>query len=335
MNKKDREYIEEFLKEGMIKKSSTTTTTYNSMMIGFKRFWKTNKPLKDMDRGDFIDYVNFLKKEGNSANTIRLKISILGSFFTYLKDVKALDVVNAGGVDMVKNPFKIHEVKKLIEKGKRKQKDFLEGDEFSQIYKDCYKTRFPDRNQMNHLVYISPGGGRCSEFLGIKVKDIDPITGKTLIKKRMKTIQKPKGKGSYQVPVGPKGGKERTIRLTPVALDHVLRYIHRKGLTQEDYIYPSAYPGLKCIMSRLNEVSTINKNITLHRLRATSAIWCLRRKMPEKIIMKLFGWSTRDMLDVYIKLDDQDVDREIERIFDNAKSSGLQAIEQSNGGITY
>lgn len=335
MNKKDVEYIEGFLNEGMLKKSETTTTNYIAVLKQFKEFWTGNKLLKDMDRNDFIAYINFLKKKGNSEGTIKTKVNILGSLFTYLKDIKALENINAGGIEIVKNPFKIHEVRKLLAKVKPKQKDFLEPDEFSQIYKDCYKTLLPDRNQMILLVMISPGGVRSSEFIGIKVKDIDQVSGRVFLKKRTKTIIRPKGRGSYQVPVGPKGGKERTIRLTPVALDHVSRYIIRKKLIPDDWIVPFAYPALKSFMRRLNNVSSVDKNITLHRLRATSAIWCLRRGMPEKIIMKLFGWSTRDMLDIYIKLDDQDVDREVERIFNTAQNNGLKTIEETQGGLTY
>lgn len=335
MLKKDRENIEGFLNEAKIKNSIPTQDTYANMLKQFGIFWTKNKALKDMDRNDFIDYINFLKNGGNMGTTVKLKISILGSFFSYLTEIKALDIVHVGGVEIVKNPFKIHNVRKLIGKITPKQKDFLEPDEFSKLYNDCYKTRFPDRNQMILLVLISPGGIRSSEFLGIKVKDIDQVSGRVLIKKRMKTIKKPMGKGVYNVPVGPKGGKERTIRLTPVALDHVSRYITRKELKAEDWIYPFSYPTLKGFMQKLDRISSVDKHITLHRIRATSAIWCLRRNMPEKIIMKLFGWSTRDMLDVYIKLDDQDVDREIERIFNTAQTHGLNAVEETHGGVTF
>lgn len=336
MKPEDKKLIDGYITEMETVRKLTITSIrdYRENAKIFIEFWKGNKSILKMDRQDFINFISHLSKRGNGPITIAIRLRFLSAFFGYLEDREI--------IKPSKNPYTAHKVKRLIPKSRKKKKDFLEPEEFQKYYTACYKTRMPDRNQLILLIMVSPGGTRSVELLGIKVEDIDKITGKTLLKNRMKPVLcKPRGatviKKSRDYPVGPKIGKERYIHLTPIALDHVTRHIERNNLKPDDWIFKIAYRGLHNLFEKLQSIVkkdyNLNKKITPHRIRATSAVWCLRNRIPEKVIMKLFGWDTREMLDVYIELDDRDIEQEIERIFSQAQNTGLQAA--SSGGLGY
>lgn len=326
----DEKLLKNFLLEwGKVRgKSELTIKNYTIYINEFKRFWNGEKrSMLDMKREDFVNYIYHLQDKKNTAATIYNKLMILSTFFGYLEDIQT--------IDHKQNPYAMYRIKKIIPKGKSKKREFLEPEEFRKYVKCCYETKYPERNKMILLLMVSPGGPRRKEVIGIKVKDIDIETRKIKLVNR-KRIFKDARATSRKIPVGPKLNKERFIRATPVAIDNIENHILKNNLKPEDWLTKFSNMGLYQLFVKLSQIAKrkykIKKNITPHSLRATSAIYCLRAKVPELIIMKLFGWAKRDMIDVYVTLDERDIDREIDLIFSTAKGDN-DINKDSYGGL--
>ena len=174
-------------------------------------------------------------------------------------------------------------------------------------------------------------GARNKEFRTIKLKNI-----------------KFDSKGAAITVSGKTG--QRTIRVIESAqllktylelhpMKHPEAYLFYKGLGAHrgtNYFKPISETGLRQIIRRLKKKAGIKRRIFPHLFRHTRATH-LASKLPEKVLMKFFGWKTRIMVDRYAHLTTEDIDEALIEFYEREKqlSQIIRETEiQANGGIS-
>ncbi|GHO93033.1 hypothetical protein KSF_030810 [Reticulibacter mediterranei] len=139
-------------------------------------------------------------------------------------------------------------------------------------------------------------GVRISEACGILFADIDW------------------GKG--MIYIRGKGAKERKVPFGKVARQHLDTYIRywRGGSTEHDdslflnaWGKPLSTASAERIFERLKEVSGIkDKRVTPHVCRHWFAVNCIKNGMPTVVLKEILGHESWDMIEVYVRLAEQD-----------------------------
>jgi site-specific recombinase XerD len=139
-------------------------------------------------------------------------------------------------------------------------------------------------------------GVRISEACGLLFSDVDWDKG--------------------MIYVRGKGAKERKVPFGKVARQHLDTYIRywRGGSTQHDeYVFLNAWgtplssASAGNIFSRLKKVSGIDdKRVSAHTCRHWFAVNCIKNGMPTIVLKEILGHEDWDMIEVYVRLAEQD-----------------------------
>ena len=143
-------------------------------------------------------------------------------------------------------------------------------------------------------------GLRASEFVGLRVKSVDLRTG--------------------LVTVLGKGRKQRTVRFGAQTRKSLLRYLAtRQDLTPDSALWVAYHKGgtergrltlrgLEIVSRNLGEKAGIMP-CHPHKFRRTFALWCLRDGMDLHSLRLLMGHSSLDILQMYLALAGEDIER--------------------------
>jgi integrase len=143
-------------------------------------------------------------------------------------------------------------------------------------------------------------GGRISEILNLKIKDIEDKHTHYIITIRISKTKNRRIPVLHSIPY-----VSVWLNLHPDR-DNREQYLfcHKRHGEFVKYSYRNAYKIVKMASK------SIDKNMSPHLLRHAAATRDVK-SLNIKSMMRKFGWSRQDMIDVYTHLDDTDLEREV------------------------
>jgi integrase/recombinase XerC len=227
--------------------------------------------IKDFTMKNIRAYIAQEDRKEISRNTMLRKISALRAFSGYLS--------NRGLIE--KNPFKLFSAPKR----ERLLPKFLSEEEASKLMETSLAPKFSARNKaVLELAYSS--GLRRSEITGLNIGDINFAEG----------IVKVLGKG----------GKERLVPVTDIALDSIQNYLASRGAaSQSSPLFLSSRggrlsgEGLAQIVKRNALNANLARKITPHSIRHSFATHLLNNGCDLKSLQEMLGHKSLSATQVY------------------------------------
>lgn len=253
--------------------SQHTLRAYQSDLEEFAAFMSLRSLLnvKDFTMQNIRAYLARENQKGISRNTMLRKISALRSFSKYLS--------NRGMIPA--NPFKLFSAPKR----ERMLPKFLSEEETSKLMEAEISSRFAYRNKaILELVYSS--GLRRSETTALNVGDVNFAEG--------------------YVKVLGKGGRERLVPVTDIALDSISNYLStRSNVTPASPLFESSRArrisgeGLAQVVKQSAVKSHLARKITPHSLRHSFATHLLNNGCDLKTLQEMLGHKSLSATQVY------------------------------------
>ncbi|WP_066289076.1 tyrosine recombinase XerC [Bacillus sp. FJAT-29937] len=233
--------------------------------------------LQDVEYSDVRIYLTKLYERRFARKTVARKISCLRSFFKFLVREKIV----------TENPFALASIPRL----EKKLPEFFYEEELNELFNACEtETILGQRNKaLLELLYAT--GMRVGECSNIQLNDIDMYLSTVL--------------------VHGKGNKQRYIPFGSFAQDALEYYINngrRSLLTKEapnDYVFlnsrgrPLTPRGIRHILSKLIERSSLNGKIHPHMLRHSFATHLLANGADMRTVQELLGHAFLSSTQVY------------------------------------
>ncbi|MEH7122867.1 tyrosine recombinase XerC [Bacillus sp. JJ1532] len=233
--------------------------------------------LQDVKYSDVRIYLTKLYERKFARKSVARKISCLRSFFRFLVREKIVS----------ENPFALASIPRL----EKKLPEFFYEEELEELFNACEtETILGQRNKaLLELLYAT--GMRVGECSNIQLKDIDMYLSTVL--------------------VHGKGNKQRYIPFGSFAHDALEYYINngrRSLLTKEapnDYLFlnsrgrPLTPRGIRHILSKLIEQSSLNGKIHPHMLRHSFATHLLSNGADMRTVQELLGHAFLSSTQVY------------------------------------
>ena len=225
------------------------------------------------------EYVYTTRDSRNlSANSIRLIISVLKSFFNYLSDE---NLISSNPTRKIKLPKKVAPVPKAIAKFEIER--ILNAINISPLR--CQKNKIRDRLIISMLYYT---GIRKSELLALDWNDID--LGKSVL-----TIRSGKGRKSRQIPIHPKLQNLLDLYLEQrLPLDNYALFIGEQGKRLNKNSFANI---LKMYLS----ISGLEKKgYSAHKFRVSFATHLAESGVDIFTVQDLLGHSCLDTTKAYV-----------------------------------
>jgi len=166
----------------------------------------------------------------------------------------------------------------------------LTDDELARLIKTCQGKSFVDRRDEAIVRLMLDTGMRANEVIGLEVGDVHTARGKVVITR---------GKGA-------KGREAPFSTKTAVALDRYIRLRRQHAAAENTQLFVGAhiktfaYWGLaRALRQRAKDAGIVGFH--LHKMRHTAATRWLAAGGSEGGLMHVAGWSSREMLDRYVR----------------------------------
>jgi site-specific recombinase XerD len=216
--------------------------------------------------------------------TARLRLTAIKLFARWLADEENFE---ADGVLAVRAP-------KLDDKAVSD----LSVDEVRRMLAACKGSEFRDKRDMAMLLLLTETGLRAAELLALDVEDVDLLTCTALVRR---------GKGG-------KGRQARFTAGTAAAIDRYARARRSAGNTPDSgplWVSSNSqrrlsYRGMTQALKRRAEDAGVT-GFHVHRLRHTAAVRWLSAGGTETGLMAQSGWSSRKMIDRYVRTAAEDL----------------------------
>ncbi|WNS77164.1 tyrosine recombinase XerC [Bacillus sp. DTU_2020_1000418_1_SI_GHA_SEK_038] len=233
--------------------------------------------LQDVKYSDVRIYLTMLFERRFARKSVARKISCLRSFFKFLVREKVV----------TENPFALASIPRL----EKKLPEFFYEEEMKELFNACEtETILGQRNKaLLELLYAT--GMRVGECSNIQLKDIDMYLSTVL--------------------VHGKGNKQRYIPFGSFAHDALQYYINngRRSLLKKeapnDYLFlnnkgkPLTARGIRYILNKLIEQSSLNGKIHPHMLRHSFATHLLANGADMRTVQELLGHAYLSSTQVY------------------------------------
>lgn len=164
-------------------------------------------------------------------------------------------------------------------------------DDFNKLVDVCEKNFYGERDKAILHILLDTGI-RASELINLKIDDLDAITGNLLIRQG-------KGRKPRTVFIGKKSRKQIRSYLKK-------RKINSNALFISHYGEKLTYAGLRAIIIRLANKANINIP-GLHDFRRTFALNLWKKGIDLETIARLMGHTSLQVLWVYLKPTNQDL----------------------------
>lgn len=291
--------IKEFLSFMEIEKGCMPSTVkdYGARLRKLEKHLAKNDIIfaQDVATQDLRFYIQSEKRRGNLISSSVAKIVVcIRSFFNFLYTYDYIDY----------NPAK----KLIVPKKRRTLPVCLTEDEIKKLIKTAenmtYKNNYPrfrkERNVMmiKLLIYT---GLRRGELLNLKWDDID-FSKKTL------TVRRGKGGKDRVIPLNRKLAKDLWEFLhivLPLKSRAVLVSMYKKSQSRNSFVAD---------FKRIVKASGIDKKISTHTLRHSFASILLEKKVNILAIQKLLGHADLGTTQIYLHIQDSDLDKAVETI---------------------
>lgn len=268
--KEKNKYLNQFIQYLEVERnySNNTIKSYKNDLKEF--FDYSEKDLKDLKNRDIRIFIEYLYDIDRKRTTINRKISVLRSYFKFLRREELLD----------ENPMK--EI--LSAKNNKKLPDFLTINEINDLINSIGEENLLDLRNKTILELLYATGLRVEELVNLKKKDIN-FKNKYL---------KVKGKGN----------KERSVPITDIALKKVNKYLKRRKYENEKIFLskngnPLSQRDIRRILKKLIKKMALDKNITPHTIRHSFATHLLERGADLRLVQELLGHSSISTTQIY------------------------------------
>ena len=253
-------------------RSNGTITQYRFTIKRFFGFLG-NKKYDQVTTGDIITWLASLKVSGVKNITIRNYRANIVPFFTWLYDNQMIERNPCSSTKPIKAP--------------REEKKAFNSEEVDTIRNAC---KNPYERALVETLLSS--GIRVAELCNLKIQDID-FEKLTLFVKNGK------------------GGKDRTVFITPVSKKYIIKYLQWNKYKTE-YVFTTRLNGkysTSAIQETMRDISRrCGIHVHPHRFRRTLATELARRGMPIQEIQKLLGHSKISTTQGYIETNIQKVE---------------------------
>lgn len=252
-------------------KSEKTIKRYADLLSTF--ISRLDRRLHEITAFDIRLYLSMYKEQRKVKNrTLDNMRKVLSSFFGWLHDEEFLP----------RNPCR---AVKSIKYDKVLRLPFS-GEELEKLKSACTNTR-----DIALVHFLHATGCRVSEVVSVDITDID--------------FQ------NRQLVVYGKGGKERTVYLTPVAAMYLEKYLqtrkdNNKALFTGKGSSRLKKNGIEAVMKRLGERAGVN-NVHPHRFRRTLATELIARGAALQDVQMILGHEDIRTTQVYVYVDKRNV----------------------------
>lgn len=258
------------------RKSTQTIKSYGDGVRAFLRWCNEHGHSPALGRDLMKNFVADLLDAGAEPATARARQLGMRRFSAWLAEEGEIDDDPLLGLKAPKLDSKVT--------------DSLTDDELRRLLKACGGREFRDRRDEAILRLMAETGMRAGELLALTLADLDLVRG-------MVTVRRGKGGKGRLAPFGPQ---------TARAVDRYIRI--RRGHTRADL--PELWLGDR---SKGFSYDALHKALKLradtagidrfhpHLLRHTAASRWLAAGGSEGGLMAVAGWSSRDMLDRYVR----------------------------------
>ena len=257
--------------------SDYTIENYKHDIIEYLEYLSSeNLEFKNIEYSDIRFYLMYLKDTKKDDNTsINRKLSSLRGFYKYLANEK---IVKSNVFSLVSGPKK-----------SRKLPRYFEYNELEELF-NVPDTRTP-LGQRDSLILemLYATGVRVGELVNIKVSDIDL--------------------GRRNIIILGKGNKERFVTYGEYCEDILKTYLNTGrvslNIKQSDYLFLNnnggqlTDRGVRFILDRLIQKTTLNKNISPHMIRHSFATHLLNEGCDLLTVQKLLGHESIKATQIY------------------------------------
>jgi len=268
--KEKNKYLNQFVQYLEVERnySNNTIKSYKNDLKEF--FDYSEKNLKDLKNRDIRLFIEYLYDIDRKRTTINRKISVLRTYFKFLRREELLD----------ENPME--EI--LSAKNNKKLPDFLTINEINDLINSIGEENLLDLRNKTILELLYATGLRVEELVNLKKNDINF--------------------GNKYLKVKGKGNKERSIPITDIALKKVNRYLKRRKYENEIIFLskngnPLSQRDIRRIFKKLIKKMAIDKNITPHTIRHSFATHLLERGADLRLVQELLGHSSISTTQIY------------------------------------
>lgn len=286
--------VEDFLKylKGIKNKSDNTISGYEIDLKMFFRWYKLDRGLvskdikfSNIDISDITDiqiqsitlqdlynFVYYLQNERkNSEKSRARKIATLKSFFHYL-------TTKTGIID---NDISIELETPDV---KRREPVYLTLDESKRLLESIQDGKLHSERNYCMIAILLNHGLRVSELLNLKIEDI-------INNERIRIVGK--------------GNKERFIYLNDITRKAIIDYIEYEGII-EGKLFEISDVQVNNVIKEYCKIAKIDKPITAHKLRHTSATINLKQTKNLRYVQEILGHSNISTTQIYTHILDED-----------------------------
>ena len=263
------------------RKSLSTIKAYRAGVEQYLRFCESQGLPRELTKNGVRAFMASLAD--TEPATARLRLQALKLFARWLAAEEGFD---SDGVLAVRAP-------KLDDKAVPD----LSEDEVRRMLKACKGQTFRDKRDCAMLLLLTETGLRASECLALDVEDCDLQACSLLVRRG-------------------KGAKGRNVRFSPAAAAAIDRYLRARRAAGNPATGPLwmsttgqrrlSYKGAVDSLKKRAEDAGVS-NFHLHRTRHTAAVRWLSRGGSETGLMAQSGWSSRKMIDRYVRTAAEDL----------------------------
>ena len=279
-----KKHIEDFILHLQIEKNASSYTIQNykiDLMQAFDLFAKMKIfEAGNMDRLHIRNYLSVLQNNGYEKTSIKRKLSVLRSFFSFLVRERVID----------KNPF-INIRSPRIEK---KIPVFLDESEIKTLLELPKGTTILNLRDKAIMETLYATGIRVSELVSLNIQDLDFL--------------------GEMIKITGKGRKQRLIPIGSVALEVLNDYLalREKYLSKKKIFHNVVFINARggrlttrsvCrVINHYVKVSGIKKSITPHSLRHTFATHLLNAGCNLRAVQEMLGHVNISTTQIYTHL---------------------------------
>ena len=268
--KEKNKYLNQFVQYLEVERnySNNTIKSYKNDLKEF--FDYSEKNLKDLKNRDIRLFIEYLYDIDRKRTTINRKISVLRTYFKFLRREELLD----------ENPME--EI--LSAKNNKKLPDFLTINEINDLINSIGEENLLDLRNKTILELLYATGLRVEELVNLKKNDINF--------------------GNKYLKVTGKGNKERSVPITDIALKKLNKYLKRRKYENERIFLskngnPLSQRDIRRILKKLIKKMALDKNITPHTIRHSFATHLLERGADLRLVQELLGHSSISTTQIY------------------------------------
>ena len=275
MSQRLPEILENYLWHHRIEGSTEATVKFYSKEIRLflNDLDLTCQSLGDLTAQHILKHLGSMRERGLKPRTIRTRRQAITTWLNWCVDWDLIDSSTAAKIKAPKVP--------------KTRKPFISGQQFSALLELCPLNTFAGARRQAMLWMMTTTGIRRNEMWMLKKKDLDWDAS---------TIRVIHGKGQ----------KERQIPFDLRCQRAMLRYIQQWS-DSLDWLWVTeegtrlGYDGIWKDLKRTADRAGVTLQDTCHIFRRTFAANAVRQKIPRPFVKAVAGWSTMQMLDLYVE----------------------------------